>query len=50
VPDGRATALATNAVTSMEGALILSRVLRNTQPFDAAIAELATSADAAVPH
>jgi AcrR family transcriptional regulator len=48
VPGERATALAINAVTSMEGALILSRVLGTTQPFDAAIAELATSADASI--
>jgi TetR/AcrR family transcriptional regulator, lmrAB and yxaGH operons repressor len=47
VPDDCATVLATNAVTAMEGALILSRVLRSTQPFDAAVAELAASADAA---
>jgi TetR/AcrR family transcriptional repressor of lmrAB and yxaGH operons len=47
VPAERATALATNAVTAMEGALILSRVLRTTQPFDAAVAELSASADSA---
>jgi hypothetical protein len=31
----------------MEGALMLSRVLRSTAPFDTAIAELAASAEAA---
>jgi AcrR family transcriptional regulator len=43
----RAKSLATNAVTSMEGALILSRALRTTEPFDGVIAELAATADAA---
>ncbi len=47
VPDDRAPQLATNAVTAMEGALILARVLRSTGPFDAAIAGLAASAEAA---
>ena len=47
VPDDRAGQLATNAVTAMEGALILSRVLRSPEPFDAAIAELSASAEAA---
>jgi AcrR family transcriptional regulator len=47
VPDGRAGQLALNAVTAMEGALILSRVLRSPGPFDAAIAELTASAEAA---
>jgi TetR/AcrR family transcriptional regulator, lmrAB and yxaGH operons repressor len=47
VPDDRAGRLALNAVTAMEGALILSRVLRSPEPFDAAIAELAASAEAA---
>ena len=42
----RAEQLAINAITAMEGALILSRVLRNPEPFDAAIAELAASAEA----
>jgi len=46
IPDGRAVQLATFAVTSMEGALMLSRVLRSTAPFDTAIAELAASAEA----
>jgi TetR/AcrR family transcriptional regulator, lmrAB and yxaGH operons repressor len=48
VPSDRAVTLATHAVTAMEGALILGRVLRSTQPFDAAIADLSASADAAV--
>ena len=47
IPDDRAGRLATNAVTAMEGALIVSRVLRSPEPFDAAIAELAASAQAA---
>jgi TetR/AcrR family transcriptional regulator, lmrAB and yxaGH operons repressor len=47
VPDDRVGRLATNAVTAMEGALILSRVLRSPEPFDAAIAELSASAEAA---
>jgi TetR/AcrR family transcriptional regulator, lmrAB and yxaGH operons repressor len=42
----RARQVAINAVTAMEGALILSRVLRSPEPFDAAIAELAASAEA----
>ena len=46
VPDDRAGQLALNAVTAMEGALILGRVLRSPQPFDAAIAELTASAEA----
>src|SRR5262249_55081644 len=47
VPPERAEGLATNAVTAMEGALILSRVLRSTEPFDTAIATLSASAQAA---
>jgi TetR/AcrR family transcriptional repressor of lmrAB and yxaGH operons len=47
IPDDRAGRLALNAVTAMEGALILSRALRTPEPFDAAIAELAASAEAA---
>ena len=47
VPDDRAGRLALNAVTAMEGALILGRVLRSPEPFDAAIAELTASAEAA---
>jgi TetR/AcrR family transcriptional repressor of lmrAB and yxaGH operons len=47
VPDDCAGQLALNAVTAMEGALILSRVLRSPEPFDAAIAQLAASAEAA---
>jgi TetR/AcrR family transcriptional repressor of lmrAB and yxaGH operons len=47
IPDERARQLALNAVTAMEGALILSRVLRSPEPFEAAIAELAAAAEAA---
>ncbi|WP_201359275.1 LmrA/YxaF family transcription factor [Mycobacterium paraintracellulare] len=47
VLDNRAGSLATNAVTAMEGAFILSRVLRSVEPFDAAIAELTASAEEA---
>nr|BBX78267.1 TetR family transcriptional regulator [Mycobacterium florentinum] len=47
LPETRARQLALNAVTAMEGALILSRALRSPEPFDAAIAELTASADAA---
>lgn len=48
VPNGAAAKLALNAVTAMEGALILSRVLRSPEPFDVAIAELAATAEATV--
>jgi AcrR family transcriptional regulator len=48
VPPERAKALATNAVTSMEGALVLSRALRSPEPFDLAIAMLTASTEAAV--
>jgi TetR/AcrR family transcriptional regulator, lmrAB and yxaGH operons repressor len=47
IPEDRAGRLALNAVTAMEGALILGRVLRSREPFDAAIAELTASAEAA---
>ena len=47
IPQDRARQLAVNAVTAMEGALILSRALRSPEPFDAAIAELTASAEAA---
>ncbi|WP_445161567.1 TetR/AcrR family transcriptional regulator [Mycobacterium sp. Dal123C01] len=47
IPEDRAGQLAINAVSAMEGALILGRVLRSPEPFDAAIAELTTSAEAA---
>ncbi|WAJ46519.1 TetR/AcrR family transcriptional regulator [Mycobacterium sp. Aquia_216] len=47
IPESRAGRLALNAVTAMEGALILSRVLRSPEPFDAATAELTASAAAA---
>jgi TetR/AcrR family transcriptional repressor of lmrAB and yxaGH operons len=45
VPVSRATQLATNVWSSLEGALILSRVLRSPEPFDMAIALLAATAD-----
>jgi TetR/AcrR family transcriptional repressor of lmrAB and yxaGH operons len=45
VPVSRATQLATNVWSSVEGALILSRVLRSPEPFDLAIAQLAATAD-----
>jgi TetR/AcrR family transcriptional regulator, lmrAB and yxaGH operons repressor len=45
VPHSRATQLATHALSSVEGALILSRALRNPEPFDLAIAQLAVIAD-----
>jgi AcrR family transcriptional regulator len=45
VPASRATQLATHAWTSVEGALILSRVLRSPEPFDLAIAQLAATAE-----
>jgi AcrR family transcriptional regulator len=47
VPHDRAVELATSAVTSIQGALILGRVMRSPDPFDMAIAELAASAQAA---
>ena len=45
VPVSRATDLATHAWSSVEGALILGRVLRSPEPFDLAIAQLAATAD-----
>jgi TetR/AcrR family transcriptional regulator, lmrAB and yxaGH operons repressor len=45
IPHSRATELATHAWSSVEGALILSRVLRSPEPFDLAIAQLAATAD-----
>jgi TetR/AcrR family transcriptional regulator, lmrAB and yxaGH operons repressor len=45
VPHSRATQLATHALSSVEGALILGRALRNPEPFDLAIAQLAAIAD-----
>lgn len=47
VPQDGARQLAVNAVTAMEGALILGRVLRSPEPFDAAIAALTASAEVA---
>jgi TetR/AcrR family transcriptional regulator, lmrAB and yxaGH operons repressor len=43
----RAVQLATNVWSSVEGALILSRVLRSPEPFDTAIALLTATAEAA---
>ncbi|MGC1736405.1 MAG: TetR/AcrR family transcriptional regulator [Mycobacterium sp.] len=45
VPHSRAIQLATHAWSSVEGALILSRVLHSPEPFDLAIAQLAAAAD-----
>lgn len=45
LPHDGAAQLATNVWTSVEGALILSRVLRSTEPFDQAIALLTAAAD-----
>jgi AcrR family transcriptional regulator len=42
----RAVRLATNVWASVQGALILSRVLRSPEPFDMAIAQLAATAEA----
>jgi TetR/AcrR family transcriptional regulator, lmrAB and yxaGH operons repressor len=42
----RAKQLATSVWTSVEGALILSRVLRSPEPFDVAITQLAATAGA----
>jgi TetR/AcrR family transcriptional regulator, lmrAB and yxaGH operons repressor len=47
VPHDRAAQLATHALINAEGALILSRALRDPAPFDTAIAELIAAADAA---
>jgi TetR/AcrR family transcriptional repressor of lmrAB and yxaGH operons len=47
VPHDRALQLATNVWSSVEGALILSRVLRSPEPFDVAIALLTAAAEAA---
>jgi TetR/AcrR family transcriptional regulator, lmrAB and yxaGH operons repressor len=44
----RAVQLATNVWISVEGALILSRVLRSPEPFDMAIAQLTSAAEADV--
>jgi TetR/AcrR family transcriptional regulator, lmrAB and yxaGH operons repressor len=45
LPRDGAVQLATNVWTSVEGALILSRVLRSPEPFDMAIALLTAAAD-----
>jgi len=47
VPHDRAVQLATHALTNVEGALILGRALRDSAPFDTAIALLTAAADAA---
>ncbi|HXO45814.1 MAG TPA: TetR/AcrR family transcriptional regulator [Mycobacterium sp.] len=47
LPRERAIQLATNVWTSVEGALIVSRVLRSPEPFDMAIAGLTAAADQA---
>jgi TetR/AcrR family transcriptional repressor of lmrAB and yxaGH operons len=45
LPHEKAVQLATNVWTGVEGALILSRVLRSREPFDMAIALLTAAAD-----
>jgi AcrR family transcriptional regulator len=45
IPASRATQLATHTWTSVEGALILSRVLHSPEPFDLAIAQLTATAE-----
>jgi AcrR family transcriptional regulator len=47
IPHKRSAALATNIATSMEGALIMCRVLRSPAPFDTAIDALTASAESA---
>ena len=47
VPPGRAVEFATSTLTSIQGALILGRVMRSPDPFDMAIAELTASAQVA---
>jgi TetR/AcrR family transcriptional repressor of lmrAB and yxaGH operons len=47
IPPDQAHQLATLAVTTMEGALLLSRALRNTTPFDTATTQLVATAQAA---
>jgi TetR/AcrR family transcriptional repressor of lmrAB and yxaGH operons len=47
VPAARATELATQAWSSVEGALILGRVLRSPEPFNLAIAQLAATTETA---
>ena len=46
LPHDTAVQLATNVWTSVEGALILSRVLRSPEPFDMAITQLTATAEA----
>jgi AcrR family transcriptional regulator len=47
IPHQRSVSLATNIATSMEGALIMCRVLRSPAPFDTAIEALTASAESA---
>jgi TetR/AcrR family transcriptional regulator, lmrAB and yxaGH operons repressor len=47
IPHQHSTPLATNIATSMEGALIMCRVLRSPAPFDTAIEALTASAESA---
>jgi TetR/AcrR family transcriptional regulator, lmrAB and yxaGH operons repressor len=49
IPDEQASRLATTVWTSVEGALILSRALRSTEPFDSAIAQLTATAEELAP-
>jgi len=48
IPHQRSASLATSIVTSMEGALIMCRVLRSPAPFDTAIEALTVSAESAI--
>ena len=45
IPHSAAVQLATHAVSSVEGALILSRVLHSPEPFDLAIAQLTATTE-----
>jgi AcrR family transcriptional regulator len=47
IPHARASELATSTITSIQGALILARVMQSPDPFDIAITELTASAHAA---
>ena len=50
VPEERAGTLATLVISALEGAIILSRIRRDTGPLDAVEKELAPLLDAAVPR
>lgn len=50
VPEERAGTLATLVISALEGAIILSRIRRDTGPLDAVESELAPLLDAAVPR